>query len=435
MPLIFVDRRKTMKNKSSPNRQKLVRRIRKHIKDSRPQNIGKGGVSGNGTAPSSPVKVASSALKEPYFRYESYGDESILIIGNDRYTRGDVIPLNQDSESNGGPGSGNGEDDFVVNIAKDEFLDLFFEDCELPDMINNKYTDKLDNKFERAGFSTSGNPAQMSVVRTYKQTLGRRKAIVGPINKQIEEVQRLLLSLDEDELPRIRELLAKLDELKKKKTVYSNFDESDMRFRRREAKPMKTADAVLIMIMDISGSMDQRMKTIARRWFALLYAFIKRKYHNTELVFIAHTDEALEMSEDDFFSTRINGGTLVSPALRLTNKIIGERYDPNETNIYVCHASDGDNWSTDNEAIFDELAGGGNLLGKIQMFTYVEISSMMGFARMTLTGESDSELWSAYMKDYGSNEKKINAVLLTDADDCYPVFKKLFRPRGSKAQQ
>src|SRR5690606_10969045 len=184
---------------------------------------------------------------------------------------------------------------------------------------------------------------------------------------------------DKKVVDEIEWLRAQIAELESEIDFYDNFDITDLRYRRREAKPLKTVDAVLIMVMDISGSMSEEKKTIARRWFALLYAFIKRRYPITELVFIAHTDEPYEMSENDFFSTRINGGTCVSPALELVNKIILERYDPNQTNIYVCHASDGDNWMDDNPKVIDELVGSGNLLGKIQLFSYAEVGTGGGW--------------------------------------------------------
>jgi uncharacterized sporulation protein YeaH/YhbH (DUF444 family) len=185
------------------------------------------------------------------------------------------------------------------------------------------------------------------------------------------------------------------------------------------------------MVMDVSGSMDETKKTIARRWFALLYAFIKRRYANTELVFIAHTDEAFEMSEGDFFTTRINGGTQVSTALKMVNDIIRERYDCNQTNIYVSHASDGDNWDDDNARVVDELSGASNLLGKIQLFSYVEVGKqevMGGWFSQNNKSDAASDLWDAYdsvrLKDA---KKKVSLSIIETADDCYSVFKKVFK--------
>jgi hypothetical protein len=180
--------------------------------------------------------------------------------------------------------------------------------------------------------------------------------------------------------------------------------------------------------------MDETKKRISRRWFALLYAFIKRRYASTELVFIAHTDEAMEMSEGDFFSTRINGGTSVSPALRLVNKIISERYDPNQTNIYISHASDGDNWEDDNEPVIDELVDSGRLLDKIQLFSYVEVGKphhMWFPSSVTSSGSrQDSNLWEVYeFVQSHTQTTKLPMAIIETPEECYPIFKKIFKKR------
>lgn len=442
MPFIFIDRRKAGRGKSSPNRQKLIRRIKSFIKNSQPNNIGAGGVAGSSAKSSSPVKVAGQALDEPWFAYSREGEHSIVIIGNDEYDRGDEIHLPEEDEGSGGAGPGeSGEDEFIVNVARDEFLDLFYEDCELPNLTNEKFTERLDNKFQQSGFSTTGNPSQLSIIRSYKQMIGRRRALSTPYRKELEELELELKSIydelnssaPEDMLiqkhsSRIDEIEARILVLHRKIAAIEGFDKTDLRFRKKEAKPLKTVDAVLIMVMDISGSMDENKKTIARRWFALLYAFIKRRYNNTELLFIAHTDEAFEMSESDFFSTRVNGGTSVSPALKMINQIIKERYDPNQTNIYISHASDGDNWENDNSLVIDEMVGEGNLLKKVQYFSYVEVGKVINSTwHSIVSGRDDTSLWKAYVASRDRSPKNMSLAIIESADDCYSVFKKVFR--------
>jgi hypothetical protein len=435
MAFILIDRRKAGQGKSSENRQKLIKRIKSFIKSSVPQNIGQGGVSGTKAKSDSPVKVAGTALEEPWFAYANDGQQTAVIIGNTEYQRGDKVRIPEDDEGGaggkGGPGE-NGEDEFIVNIARGEFLDLFFEDCELPNLVNEKFTDKADNTFQPAGFSTTGNPAQLSVIRTYKQSLGRRKALQGPYKTEKEALE-LELRMLEERIPgteyiaaeqlkvRVAEIYVRLAELDKKIAFIAGFDKSDLRYRKKEAKPLKTVDSVLFFLMDISGSMDEEKKIIARRWFALLYAFIQRRYATTELVFIAHTTEAFEMSEEDFFSTRMNGGTSVSPALEMVDNIIKERYDPNETNIYVCHASDGDNWDDDNDLVVDRLTGDHPLLDKVNLFSYIEVGQARG-------GSRDTNLWEAY--DYvreNVRSGKVTLSIVETAEECYPVFKTLFK--------
>lgn len=439
MPFIFIDRRGQGRGKSSTNRQKLLKRIKSFIKTALPRNIGNSGVTGSGPQQSSPVRVAASALDEPWFAYANDGQRNTVVIGNPGYDRGDTIKIPEQEESQGGGSGGeDGEDDFIVNIARDEFLDLFFEDCELPNLVHERYTDRLDNNFQQAGFSTTGNPAQLSIVRTFKQALGRRFALRAPHLEEIEELEEALAKLgyspaDDSPPDNIVAILERLQYLRAHIAALNGFDNSDLRYKKRESKPLKTVDAVLIMVMDISGSMTQGKKTIARRWFALLYAFIKRRYTNTEIIFIAHTDEAHEMSEGDFFSTRVMGGTLVSPALALVNSIIKERYDPNQTNIYVSHASDGDNGSDDADAIKEQMHGSGGLLRAVQFFNYVEVGEKPGarwynVVKGQSTASSNSNLWEAYEEVQDeSKTKNITLSVIDGADDCYGVFKKIFK--------
>jgi uncharacterized sporulation protein YeaH/YhbH (DUF444 family) len=445
MSYILIDRRKAGKGKSSPNRQKLIKRIKSYIKSSTPQNIGQGGVSGSNAKSSSPVKITGAALEEPFFTYATDGVQTSVLIGNSEYNRGDEIVIDEeegDVDGEGGDGD-NGEDDFIVNIARGEFLELFFEDCELPNLVNERYTDKLENTFQHAGFSTTGNPAQLSIIRTYKQALGRRLALKGPYKDEKEELEAEMKAIYDDIAlyPRedmvIQKWAKRLDEIEARLTAIQNkfafldgFDKSDLRYRKKESQPLKTVDAVLFMVMDISGSMDQNKKEIARRWFALLYAFIEKRYKGNGTValhFIAHTTEAMELSETDFFSTRVNGGTAVSPAIKMINDIIVAKYDPNQTNIYVSHASDGDNWSGDNVSVIDEMIGKGNLCGKIQFFNYVEVGGDTRYV------DTNSNLWEAYdevrVSDQG--KKKIILALIPDGDACYSTFKAVFR-KGRK---
>lgn len=448
MPLIFIDRRKAGKGKSTPNRQKLIKRVRGFVKTATPQAIGASGVGNTGSRnQNNPVKVAAKALDEPFFAYSRGGDLVTVVIGNDHYDRGDEIKMpaeDEDGGGGGGPGD-NGEDEFIVNVASDEFLDLFFEDCTLPNLEHEKLTEKLDNKFQQAGFSTSGNPAQLSIIRTYKQALGRRRALQAPHLSEAEQLEHEYSALIEEagnsecsesckkEIDcRLEEIEQRLEVLHRKIAAVHGFDKVDLRFKKREAKPLHTVDAVLIMIMDISGSMDQNKKTIARRWFALLYSFIKRRYAATELVFIAHTEEAMEMSENDFFSTRVNGGTMVSPALDMANKIINERYDSSQTNIYISHASDGDNWQSDDAAVVDQMMGAGKLINKLQFFSYVEVGSGPGLQYYTFAGVSDSihtNLWEMYEKVRDKYPKKIAMSIIEGPDDCYDVFRKTFKKK------
>lgn len=441
MAFVLVDRRKSNKGKSSNNRQKLLNRVRGYIKDSLPVNVDVGGVTGKSSARnSSPVAVIGNSLEEPSFRYKNYGNVTHILPGNDRFNRGDALDGEGEGEGEGGgngAGSGGeGEDDIIIHVSRDEFLNVFFEGCELPNLTNEKTTDKLDNKLERAGYSTTGTPASLSVIKSYEKSIGRRLALKSGFDEDIAELQkqidqllngRKLSELSVMEQDQILELQAQIEGLSAMFDSMDNFDSVDLRYKKREAKPLKTVDAVLIMVMDISASMTPEHKKIARRWFALLYAFIKRKYAGCELIFIAHTTEPFEMKEEDFFSTRKNGGTEVTPTLQYINKMIMARYDPDHTNIFISHASDGDNYEMDNTSLPKQMLGGSGLLSKIQFFTYVEVGTGNPWSIST----RDTALWESYNECRLKHPVKDKMVLcpIEAADDVYDVFKSIFKKR------
>ena len=124
-------------------------------------------------------------------------------------------------------------------------------------------------------------------------------------------------------------------------------DTNDLRYNLHVKRPVPTSQAVMFCLMDVSGSMDQQIKDMAKRFYLLLYMFLKRHYERTDIVFIRHHTVAKEVDEQEFFYSRETGGTVVSSALRLMKEVIDARYSPNEWNIYGAQASDGDNWNDD----------------------------------------------------------------------------------------
>jgi len=129
--------------------------------------------------------------------------------------------------------------------------------------------------------------------------------------------------------------------------------------------PVPSSKAVMFCIMDVSGSMTQSIKDIAKRFFILLYLFLERNYKQIELVFVRHHTHAKEVDEQEFFYSRETGGTIVSSALKLTADIIDARYSPADWNIYIAQASDGDNWDGDSASCADILSK--QILDKVQL--------------------------------------------------------------------
>jgi uncharacterized sporulation protein YeaH/YhbH (DUF444 family) len=440
---IFVDRRRTGRGKSLNNRQKLLKRIKDSIKNAKPEDIDAGGVHKAGSAHgansyTNPVKVARTALNEPTLHYDpNSGQREIVLIGNDQWLKGDQFPISNGEGGKGGgpggPGDG-GEDDFIINISRSEFYDVFFEDCELPDLRESHEKALPEHVMKPAGFQKVGNPGQLSVIRSFKHSKARRLALTRDSRDEIEELEAELVKLMADDhehdgdiaswAKRVEEVTLRIAELKNRVSAVGLYEDVDLRFRKTERVQVKSSDAVLCMIMDISGSMDEDKKRIARKFFTLQYAFIVKKYPQTDLIFIAHTDEAEEMSEEDFFTTRQSGGTVVSPAWELAHKIIKERYDAAQTNIYVSYAGDGDNWDSDNQKVIEAIEESG-LLSKLRHVVYVQVGQ--SFASTYYSG---STLWST-MQSIANTNKKFDTIKIAEEGGVFEAFKMIYKKKGT----
>ena len=446
---IFVDRRKTGRGKSLPNRQKLLKRIKDSIKNAKPEDIDaqgvKGGVgAGAGKQMTNPVKVARDALAEPTFQYARHsGERDLVLPGNDKWLKGDEFPLDSEDE---GPGSGNGngpgedgEDDFVINISRSEFFDVFFEDCELPDLEQTAEKELPQAVRKPAGFQKEGTPGQLSVIRSYRNSIGRRRALTLDDREERDRLQARLDELmlndevrdgsDHDEwTAEIKKISARIAEINARIAAIPTFEKVDHRYRKTEKVLVKSADAVLIMCMDVSGSMDEDRKRLARKFFALQYAFIKRKYPNTDLVFIDHTDTAEEVDEEEFFNTRRNGGTIISPAIGLAHQIVKERYDATQTNLYFSYAGDGDNWPGDNKEVMAEFEDRG-FLSKLRHAVYIQVGVEMGGGWGGASGQSS--FWTV-MQSITNTSKKLHCVKVITEEDLFKAFKSVYGKKAKK---
>ena len=448
---IFVDRRKTGRGKSLPNRQKLLKRIKDSIKAAKPEDIDAGGVKG-ATAPSSkqninPVKVARNALNEPNFHYaRGTGNLEIVLPGNDQWLKGDEFPTESEGDDSASGQGGSGEDDFVINISRSEFYEVFFEDCELPDLEQTSMREMPEAVLEAAGFQKVGTPGQLSIIRTFKNSIGRRRALTLDAREELEVLQMRLDDLMEDGEERnmtqqswdgetdiwvkeVQTVTERMTELKTKISAIPMFEKSDHRYRKTERVTVKSADATLIMAMDISGSMDETKKRLARKFFSMQYAFIKRKYPNTDLVFIYHTDEAAEVSEEEFFTSRANGGTTISPAIVLAHQIIKERYDAMQTNLYFSYAGDGDNWNDDNKEVMTALEDSG-FLDKLRHMVYVQVGEEM----LTWGGQQSGQqkFWTM-MTSIASTSKKLHLAKIEHDSEVFTAFKEIYGKKQKKA--
>ena len=418
----LIDRRQNSSQNSSKkntvNRQRFLNRYKRQIKEAVLKAAGNRSITG--IAQGEEIIIPAKDIKEPHFVFGDGGQRERIFPGNDNFTTGDRIkrPKQEDATDSGSEASntGVGEDDFIFQLSREEFLEVYFEDLELPDMIKKQVAQINTIKTTRAGITNSGTPTNINIVRSLRQATGRRIALASPFQKQLQAAKEKLMVLEnipgssEEEQQKLRE---KISLLSRKILANPFIDPIDLRYNHRVRLPMPTTQAVMFCIMDVSGSMDEPKKDIAKRFFILLYLFLKRNYEKIDLVFIRHHTSAKEVNEEDFFYSRETGGTVVSSALELLNQIIETRYPPSGWNIYVAQASDGDNWNADSpycQAILRD-----KIIPKLQYYAYIEIMP-----------RHHQSLWEVYqlIKKQFPNFSMENIDTFADI---YPVFRQLFK--------
>ncbi|ESZ39956.1 YeaH/YhbH family protein [Mesorhizobium sp. L2C066B000] len=423
---IFIDRRLNPKDKSLGNRQRFLRRAREELKRSIRDQIRTGRIADVDTEHAVPMPERKTA--EPSFNDDrASGRRRHILPGNRHFSPGDLLPKPHGGGAASSPGNTASEDDFRFVLSREEVLELFFEDLELPDLVKLNLKEILAFKPRRAGFAATGSPTNINAGRTMRNSLGRRIALRRPTQQELEAILREIVTLESAPAgaavrQRIAELRDELDRLERRRRRIAFVDPVDIRFNRFDARPVPNANAVMFCLMDVSGSMGQREKDLAKRFFVLLHLFLKRRYERTEIVFIRHTHEAHEVDEDTFFYNTQSGGTIVSTALDEMHRIIGQRYPASEWNIYAAQASDGDNFTTDSERCIELMNG--KLMCLCQYFAYVEIIDERESHIFGAT-ENGTSLWRAYstieLKWPNFQMSRIAAPA-----DIYPVFHRLF---------
>jgi len=424
---IFIDRRLNPKDKSLGNRQRFLRRAREDLKRSIRDGIRSGKISDADSAQA--VVLPKKGTDEPRFKEaKNTGRREHILPGNKHFSPGDRLPKPSGGAGmTSSPSTDESEDDFRFVLSREEVLDLFFEDLELPDMVKLNLKEILAFRPRRAGFAATGSPTNINVGRTMRNSLGRRIALKRPKRQDIDAICREVAELESGPQTliireRIAALKTEIERMKRRQRLIAYVDPVDIRFNRFEARPVPNANAVMFCLMDVSGSMGEREKDLAKRFFVLLHLFLKRRYDRTEIVFIRHTHEAQEVDEETFFYSTQSGGTVVSTALEKMHQIVSERYPSSEWNIYAAQASDGDNVVADSQrciALLDQ-----EIMRLCQYYAYVEIIDERE-RHIFGTTENGTSLWQAYSL---VNEKWPNFQMtrIAEATDIYPVFRQLF---------
>jgi uncharacterized sporulation protein YeaH/YhbH (DUF444 family) len=417
----FIDRRLNAKGKSTVNRQRFIERYKKQIKQAVSDAVTRRSVTDIDKGEQ--VSIPTRDIQEPHFRQGQGGVRERVHPGNDRFGRGDKVDRPKGGGSGAGQGeasdSGEGNDDFVFQISKDEYLELLFEDLELPNLQKNRLNKLVEYQVYRAGYTNDGVPANINIVRSLRSSLARRIAMTAGKKKRLNLCIAELEALENTPGSKAEDLLAlkdKIIELKKQIARVPFIDTFDLRYNNFAKREKPSSQAVMFCLMDVSGSMDQATKDMAKRFYILLYLFLTRTYKNLEVVYIRHHTQAKEVDEHEFFYSQETGGTIVSSALKLMHEIQQDRYPANEWNIYAAQASDGDNWADDSPTCRNMLAN--KILPTVRYFSYIEI-----------THRSHQTLWHEYERLQQSFDN-IAVQHIKEAADIYPVFRELFRKQA-----
>lgn len=399
---MVIDRRLNDRNKNAVNRQRFLRRYKEQIRKSVTDIVA--GRSIKEMDQGGTVSIPLKDISEPSFHHGGGGDHEYVNSGNHSFNRGDKLPRPKSGGGGSGSGEGQGgdsEDGFSFALSRDEFMNLFFDDLELPHMVRNALGDVREFKWQRAGYTPSGVPANLSVVRSLRQAMARRIAIGAPLRRQLDELHAAAAA--QVEIEKVQKRLERIPYL----------DEFDLRYRHRVKIPQPISRAVMFCLMDVSASMTEEKKDLAKRFFTLLYLFLTRKYEHVDVVFIRHTDDAQEVDENTFFNDTQSGGTVVLSALKLMREIASARYPADAWNIYGAQVSDGDAFGADPEKSRSFLQE--QLLPLLRYFAYIETPD---------DSDRTSPLTFAYER---IKDPKFALTTVSERNEVYPVLRELFK--------
>ena len=425
----IVDRRLNPKAKSLGNRQRFLRRAKAEIREAIKDSLKSRRVAE--AEGSERVTIRSKSLREPTFSLgRNTGRRNYVLPGNEEYQVGDEIPKPPGGGGRGNQGSpdGEGQDEFTFTLTKEEFLDLFFDDLKLPNLVKVKLKDLKTPRTMRAGFTTDGPPARLNHTRTMRKSLGRRMALRRPSEAEVKGLEEELAAAETED-PRneakIAELRAKLEHKVRLRKTIAYIDPIDLQYNRFERVPKPTTQAVMFCLMDASASMTEPLKDLAKRFFMLLHVFLTRYYREVHLIFIRHTSTAMEVDEETFFRGTETGGTVISTALEEMLKVVKERYSPADWNIYAAQASDGDNFHDDMPRCLRLLDK--DVLPICQYFAYVETTHGERFS-----DSHETPVWYGYSQ-VARRHKNFATRRVASPEDIYPVFHELFSASDATA--
>lgn len=429
----IVDRRLNPSGKNLSNRQRFLRKAKEALARSVKDGLLERSISSHDDQN---VTVPSDGTHEPHFRHDhTTGKNDYILPGNKEFVVGDLIEKPKSGSGGGGTeGSdqGGGEDAFTFPLSKDEFNSILFDGLELPNLKKKSIADSTSFVSQRSGHTSEGTPCNLDLIKSMKNSIGRRVSLKTPKIKKLAvliEKLDLLLEIEEpsvEQTTTIEQLKVDIARLQKKIDAITFLDPLDLRYRNFEKKPKPRHKAVMFCIMDVSGSMGEHEKELAKRFYLLLYLFLEYKYDTVDVVFIRHHDRAQECTEEEFFYSRESGGTIVSTGFAEMLRIQRERYDISEWNCYLAQTSDGDNFAFDNEPLAKLLLT--EVLPIVQFFAYVEVHHINYDRDAAYQGrQSDSGLWPIYRKIRElATEQLFKMERVNKPEEIYTTFRDFF---------
>jgi len=379
MAALFRPKRESHVDRSAGDRLRHRQKVRSSIRDNIADIIAEESIIGR--SGDRIVKVPIRGIKEYKFVYGE-NSPSVGEGAGDDVQRGDVVGQ-KPKPGRGQPGQGGeepGVDYYETDVTLEELIDIMFEDLDLPDLERKQLASiESERLSKRKGYRHVGLRIRLDRRRTVLTKLKRVRATTRAGRESRDDVR-------------------------------SPFHLSDLRYRHRTTEIHRESNAVVLCIMDTSGSMDTVKKYLARSFFFLLYQFVSRRYESVEVVFIAHDIEAREVTEEEFFTKGESGGTFVSSGYVKAMEVINDRYHPALWNIYAFHCSDGDNFGSDNPAA---IAAAKELCTVANLFGYGEIKPRGA-------GYYGSSLLDTFRKIEADN---FQTVLIERKEDVWPSFK------------
>ncbi len=417
MTSVIVDRR-AQKGKSTANRQRVLKRLDRALKAQVDKLVARHKLQETDRAVE--VTIERKDVTEPHFSLDPVsGNTAKIIPGNDQYRVGDKIPYSPGQGRGGGQGAGEGqadeEDSFRFVLSREEYLSLLFDELELPPLVKKELLQIDETRFKRGGVVRYGNPGSVCVTRTFKASLGRRIAAEAQQEEALQAAEAaLVLARGSADPERILAAELALKDLRDSPTEIPFLDPVDLRHRSLIEIQSPCTAAVMFCLMDVSSSMDEKRKDLAKRFFTLLYLFLTRKYKKVDLVFIRHTDQAQEVDEDTFFNGTQAGSTKVLSALAKMHEIMDARFPASQYNIFGAQASDGDSFGGDSTESSAYLLS--RLLPSSRYFVYAEVGER--------PVQGTTSLWAAYRSIKSDH---FNMATVSARSEVYPALAKLFQ--------